>query len=193
MEHSFPWNSLFQNFAYTSPPQWCVPWCLAIIQFPSYSISHFLPPQAPSRNIINICWVKEWIMSGKKTDGILDNAIRISSAKQRTRSSCGCDGGRIENSEHSPYTLCMFYSFIYVQNLFFLLRQSLASWPWLVWYPLHRLGWSWIFGNSPALTFCNQLHKLLFALPNDFIRQVLCFADAKIQTGRENTSPPFLS
>lgn len=54
-------------------------------------------------------------MSAKKTDGDLDDAIRISSAKQRTRSSCACDSGRIENSAHSthyvPY-VCFSHLFI---------------------------------------------------------------------------------
>lgn len=58
---------------------------------------------------------------------------------------------------NTHYVLYVCFTHLFISN-FFLLRQSLAIWPWLVWYLLHKLGWSWIFDNS-ALNFCNQLHK----------------------------------
>lgn len=70
------------------------------------------------------------------------------------------------------------------------MRQSLAIWPWLVWY--RRLGWSWIFVNSPALTFCNQLH-ILFALPNDIMTGALfCWCKNSNRKGKHESSIPFL-
>lgn len=47
-------------------------------------------------------------------------------------------GSKILNTHHVPY-VCFIHLFM-SKNFFFLLIQSLAIWPWLVWYLLRRLG-----------------------------------------------------
>lgn len=88
-------------------------------------------------------------------------------------------GSKTLHTHYVPY-VCFIHSFIYLfLKPFSLLRQSLAIWPWLVWYSLRRLGWPWIFGNSPALTFCNQLHKYFICSSQSYYKTGALFCWCK--------------
>lgn len=90
----------------------------------------------------------------------------------------------------------MYVLFIYLcpKPFFFLLRQSLASWPWLVWYPLHRLGWSWIFWQFSCLDFLQPASQTFICFSQWFYKTgaLFCWCKNSNRKGKHESSIPFI-
>lgn len=90
----------------------------------------------------------------------------------------------------------MYVLFIYLcpKPFFFLLRQSLASWPWLVWYPLHRLGWSWIFWQFSCLDFLQPASQTFICSSQWFYKTgaLFCWCKNSNRKEKHESSIPFI-